>query len=167
MSAYDSDVLVNQGRPLVAYYEQVAAAAGDGKLASNWLQQDVLRTLKEQNRSIEQYPVPAAALGELLTIVRRGDLDTARAREVLTEMAAGGQSAAAVIAAKGYQKVDDSALDGLCRQIIAANPKIIAEIKAGKQQAIGSLIGQAKKHNANINPGQFKELLLRLLSEEA
>ena len=50
---YDSDVLVNQGRPLVDYYVELAAARGDGKLASNWMQQDVLRTLNERNVSIE------------------------------------------------------------------------------------------------------------------
>ena len=49
ITPYDSDVIVNQGQPLVDYFVELAELAGDGKLASNWLQQDVLRTLKEQS----------------------------------------------------------------------------------------------------------------------
>ena len=58
ISQYDSDVLVNQGMPLVDYFVELAKLVGDGKLASNWLQQDVLRTLNERGIAIEQFPDP-------------------------------------------------------------------------------------------------------------
>ncbi len=50
ITPYDSDVLVNQGRALVDYFVELAELVGDGKLASNWVQQDVLRTLNEAER---------------------------------------------------------------------------------------------------------------------
>ena len=58
-------------------------ACDDGKLASNWVQQDVLRSLRELQVEIDRFPVSAAALGELLAMVQAGKLTTSRAREVL------------------------------------------------------------------------------------
>ena len=97
ITPYDSDVLVNQGRALVDYYIELADACGDGKAASNWVQQDVLRWLSEQQVDIGQYPVPPKALAELIGKVRGGAFDTSRGREVLGVMVASGKSLAEAI----------------------------------------------------------------------
>jgi aspartyl-tRNA(Asn)/glutamyl-tRNA(Gln) amidotransferase subunit B len=160
ISAYDSDVLVNQGRALVDYYLHVANATGDGKLASNWLQQDVLRTLNDRGLDIAAFPVTAEALVVLLKKVQAGELITSRAREVLQEMIDTGKSAEEVMLAKGIAKVDESELVTLCQELLAANPKAVEDFKAGKQQSIGALVGQAKKKNPNVNPSRVREILL-------
>jgi aspartyl-tRNA(Asn)/glutamyl-tRNA(Gln) amidotransferase subunit B len=165
LTSYDSDVLVNQGRDLVAYFEALAQKCGDGKVASNWLQQDVLRWLNENEKQICDYPVSSDSLAALLAEVKSGLLTTSRAREVLAEMLASGKSAAEIMQAQGIEQVDDSALVDLGKELLAANPKVVADLKAGKMQAIGSLVGQAKKRNPNVNPGQFKDLILQLVQE--
>ncbi len=162
ITPYDSDVLVNQGQGLVDYFVELAEAVGDGKTASNWVQQDVLRTLKEQSLTIDKYPLRPKALAELLKAVKDGQLDTSRGREILVEMLATGQSAAELMQARGIAKVDESDLMTLGQEILAANPKIVADIKAGKLQAASSLIGQAKKKNPNVNPGRFREIVIEL-----
>jgi len=163
ITPYDSDVLVNQGRALVDYYVAVAEGCGDGKLASNWIQQDVLRVLNEQGVGIERYPVRPPALAELLRMVKQGRLQTSRAREVLARMLAQGTSAEAAMQALGIQQVDDSELEQLCRELLDANPKIVAEVKAGKPKGVGSLIGQAKKKNPNVDANRVRELCLALI----
>jgi len=162
ITPYDSDVLVNQGRPLVDYYVELAQLVGDGKQASNWIQQDVLRTLNEQSVAIERFPLRPQALAELLHAVKEGQLDTSRAREVFNEMVASGRSAAEVMQSQGIEKVDEGALYDLAAKILAGNPKVVDDIKAGKLQAAGNLIGQAKKQNPNVNPGRFREICLEL-----
>ena len=162
---YDSDVLVNQGRGLVDYYTELADTCGDGKLASNWIQQDVLRTLNERQIGIDEFPVRPAGLAELLQKVAGGELDTGRGREVLAEMITSGTSADEAMKALGIEEVDDSALETLCRELLAENPKIVADVKQGKLKAAGSLIGQAKKKNPNVNPGQVREVCIRLIQE--
>ncbi len=82
ITPYDSDVLVNQGRELVGYFVDVADTAGDGKMASNWVQQDVLRLLKELDTSVEAFPVRPWALADLLKKVKAGEVDTTRGREI-------------------------------------------------------------------------------------
>jgi aspartyl-tRNA(Asn)/glutamyl-tRNA(Gln) amidotransferase subunit B len=162
---YDSDVLVSAGRALVDYYIELADLVGDGKLASNWVQQDVMRTLNEQKVEADQFSLRPQRLAELLSVVQKGDISTSRAREVFVEMVASGKTAAEVMAAQGIQKVDESDLIALCRELIAANPKIVADIQAGKLQAAGNLIGQAKKKNPNVNPGRFRELVVELVGK--
>jgi aspartyl-tRNA(Asn)/glutamyl-tRNA(Gln) amidotransferase subunit B len=164
ITSYDSDVLVNQGSALVDYFTDLAERIGDGKMASNWLQQDVLRTLGEQNIEIGQFPIKSEALADLMQRVKRGELDTSRGREVFADMVTSGKSAADVMQARGIVQVDESELIAICREVVAANPKIVADVKSGKLQAAGNLIGQVKKRNANVNPARVKEICLELIA---
>jgi aspartyl-tRNA(Asn)/glutamyl-tRNA(Gln) amidotransferase subunit B len=165
LTPYDSDVIVNKGRRLVDYYSQTAELCGDGKLASNWITQDVLRELKERKLSIEEFPLSPSGLADLLKKVKAGDVDTTRAREVLLAMLDSGRSAEAVMAEMGIEKVDESALVDLCRELVAANPKLVADVKAGKLQAAGAFVGQAKKKNPNVNPGRVREICIELIEK--
>ena len=163
ITPYDSEVLVNQGRPLVDYYEDLARKVGDGKLASNWIQQDVLRLLNEQQIAIDRYPVSPAALAELVRKCAAGQLETSRGREVLARMIATGQSAEEAMQAMGIEQVDESELVALGRELLASNPKVAAELKEGNLKGAGWLIGQAKKRNPNVNPNRFREICLELV----
>ena len=138
IAPYDSDVLVNQGRALVDYYIETADLLADGKLAANWVQQDVLRTLNERQTTIEQFPLGPKQLAELIDSVRKGRLTTSRAREVFAELLAGGKSLENTMAAMGIAAVDESELEGLCRELLAANPKVVAEVKRANPRAWGS-----------------------------
>lgn len=162
ITPYDSDVIVNQGRALVDYYIEVAEKTGDGKVASNWVQQDVLRYLNEQQMGVDQFPVRPAPLAELINVVQAGQLTTSRGREVLAVMIETGKSAEAAMQALGIAEVDESELEGLCRDLLTANPRILADLKGGKTKAVGALIGQAKKKNPNVNPDRVRELCLQL-----
>jgi aspartyl-tRNA(Asn)/glutamyl-tRNA(Gln) amidotransferase subunit B len=163
ISAYDSDVLVNQGRDVVKYFEQVARECGDGKLASNWIQQDVLRTLKESLISIDDFTVTAQSLGELLRRVQVGSLDTSRAREVLGVMIAEKVSVDHAIRSRGIEEVGYDELVALCKSLLEEHPAIVSDVKAGKVKAAGALVGLAKKRNPNVNPNQIREICLGLI----
>lgn len=165
ISNYDSDVIVNQGLRFVAYFTQLADTINDGKTAANWMTQDVLRVINDNGAAIEAFPVPVAELVDLIRRVKAGDFNTSRAREVFAEMAANGKSTADAVAALGIVKVDESELYTLASEVLAANPKIIDDIKSGKGQAAGSLIGQAKKKNPNVNPNRFREICLELVGK--
>lgn len=166
ITPYDADVLVNQGRALADYFIELARACGDGKTASNWIQQDVLRWLGERQADIRQYPVPADVLAELISRVRAGAFDTSRGREVLAMMVSTGKSLAESIDSLGIAEIDDNATLDLCRRLVTANPKIVAEVREGKLKGLGALIGQAKKENPNVNPNRVKELCLKVIQRE-
>jgi aspartyl-tRNA(Asn)/glutamyl-tRNA(Gln) amidotransferase subunit B len=164
LTPYDADVLVNQGRAVVDFYAELADACGDAKMASNWIQQDVLRWLGERQAGVECYPVSAKALAELLGKVRAGAFETSRGREVLSLMVEG-KSLSEAIDSLGIVAVDESAVVELCKKLLAANPKIVAEVKSGKPKGLGALIGQAKKENPNVNPSRVRELCQKMIAE--
>ncbi|MDA1041228.1 MAG: Asp-tRNA(Asn)/Glu-tRNA(Gln) amidotransferase subunit GatB [Planctomycetota bacterium] len=165
ISAYDADVLVNQGRDLVAYFEELATLVGEGKVASNWMQQDVLRTLNERGGTIGEFPVQPAAVADIISRIAKGDFDTSRGREIFAEVLASGRSVEDVVAAMGIAAVSDDDLITLCQELIAANPKIVADVQGGKEQAAAGLIGQAKKKNPNVNPGKVRQTCLDLIRQ--
>jgi aspartyl-tRNA(Asn)/glutamyl-tRNA(Gln) amidotransferase subunit B len=163
ISAYDADVLVNQGRDLVAYFEDLATRAGEGKVASNWMQQDVLRTLNEHGGTIAEFPVRPEHVADIIARIAAGEFDTSRGREIFAEVLASGKPVADVVAAMGIAAVSDDDLVTLCKELLAANPKIVADVQGGKEQAAAGLIGQAKKKNPNVNPGKVRQMCLDLI----
>jgi aspartyl-tRNA(Asn)/glutamyl-tRNA(Gln) amidotransferase subunit B len=163
ISAYDADVLVNQGRDLVAYYEELATLVGEGKVASNWMQQDVLRTLNERGGAIGEFPVRPAAVADIIGRIAKGDFDTSRGREIFAEVLASRRGVEEVVASLGIAAVSDDELRALCRELLAANPKIVADVKGGKEQAAAGLIGQARKKNPNVTPAKVRETCLELI----
>lgn len=164
---YDADVLVNQNRPLVAYFLEVADACGDGKLASNWVTQDVLRVLKERSLAIDEMPVSARAIAEIIGRIKSGQLPGPRARDVFQAMVDQRIDVDHAMSSLGIESVNDSALVALCEQIVASNPKIAADVRGGKMQAIGALVGQAKKSNPNVDPNRVREICLQLINSSS
>ncbi len=163
ITPYDADVLVNQGQGLVDYFVELATASSDAKGAANWIQQDVLRYLNEREIGIADFPVTAGEFASLLKKVADGTLTTGRGRDVLAHMLQTGESVEAALRGLGIEDVDDSELESLCRELLAKNPKIVQDCKEGKTKAVGSLIGQAKGVNPNVNPGKVREMCLQLI----
>ena len=158
-------MLVNQGRRLVDYFVELADACGDGKAAGNWVQQDVLRWMSENQLDIGRYPVSPPALAGLIEKVKAGAFSVSRGREVLAEMVATGKPLAEAVSALGIEEVDDAALVELCRELVRANPKIAAEVGQGNLKGLGALIGQAKKRNPNVDPNRVREVCLSLIRD--
>ena len=165
IKSYDANVIVNQGRELIEYFETAATTSGDGKRTSSWIQQDVMRTLNEKQISIADFAVSADQLGELLQRVSRGDFDNARARDVFSHLIKNAGTVEDAVKALGIESVDSSEIETLCKELLDANPQVIDDVKSGKKQAVGSLIGQAKKKNPNANPKQVRETLLQLIEQ--
>ncbi|MGL4515033.1 MAG: Asp-tRNA(Asn)/Glu-tRNA(Gln) amidotransferase subunit GatB [Lacipirellulaceae bacterium] len=164
LSAYDADVIVNQGRVVADYYREVATTSGDPKGAANWVTQHVLRVMKGQGLSLAELRLPAARLAGLVAKIASGDLPSPRAREAFEAMLDKGIDADAAMADLGITAVDESELVALCKELLVANPRIVADVQGGKQQALGALVGQAKKKNPNADPTRVREICLELIA---
>lgn len=165
LPAYDADVIVNQGRRFVDYYQSVADLSGDAKLASNWVTQEVLRCLNEQTTPIDQFAISSTDLAHFLQALRGGSLPSARAKETFALMVNDRLSLSAAMSKLGIESLDSSALETLCRQLLADNPRIVADVRAGKSQAAGALVGQARKRNPNANPNDVRAMCEKLIKE--
>ncbi len=165
LSVYDTGVLVNQGREVVDYFSEVLNFGGDAKTACNWITQEILRVLKEQEISICEFAISAKQLADLIAAVSAGTLPKSRAKDAFELMLTDGVEVAKAIQQLGIEQVDETALTPLCQELLNANPKILADIQAGKQQAVGALIGQAKKKNPNVDPARVRAICLELAQQ--
>lgn len=163
LKLYDADVIVNQGPAMIAYFEALVQRSGNAKRSSAWIQQDVMRTLKERELGIDQFGVAADQLGDLLARVEKGELDNARAKDVFQYMLDNGTNVDAAMKSLGIEAVDNSEIESLCQTLLDNNPQVVEQIRGGKQQAIGALIGQARKQNPNANAAVVKDTLMRLI----
>jgi aspartyl-tRNA(Asn)/glutamyl-tRNA(Gln) amidotransferase subunit B len=164
LSPYDANVLVEQGQDVADYFDEVARATGEFKLASNWIQQDVLRTIKEKKLAIADFPVRPDGLADLINRVKRGELNTNQGREILGRMIETDDPAEVVIEMGGYKMVSDrDQIAAAVDSAIAANPQAIEELKKGKKkpEAVkGFLRGQVMKQTGGkANPALVGELL--------
>jgi aspartyl-tRNA(Asn)/glutamyl-tRNA(Gln) amidotransferase subunit B len=163
--------LMTQSLAFARCYEAVRDAAGAAKPAANWLMGEVSRRLNaaggDPGTAIASMPVAPAAIGGLIRRVADGTLSHAGARQVFDALWAGeGTDVDTVIAGKGLVQMNDTgALAAIVEQVLAANPKSVAEFRAGKDKAFNALVGQVMKASAGkANPAQAAERLRERLA---
>ena len=166
LSFYDADVVVNQGSDFIDYFIHVAEASGDYKIACNWLTQEVLRVLKDEEQEISQFALTADDLANMILAINSGTLPKTRAKDAFELMIEKKLDVTQAISELGIEQVDDSDLVSLCQELLDSNPKVVADLQNGKQQAVGALIGQAKKKNPNIDPSRVREICLELATSD-
>jgi aspartyl-tRNA(Asn)/glutamyl-tRNA(Gln) amidotransferase subunit B len=165
ISEYDAGVLAND-LELSAYFELAAQGARKPKAVANYVLNDLLSALGAANQSIAACPVLAQQLNELVDLVDGGKISSKQGKDVFAEMFATGKSPGIIVEEKGLkQESDIGAIESLCVEVIAANPKSVDDYKAGKVTAINFLKGQVMKlSKGKANPNLVGEILTRLLS---
>jgi aspartyl-tRNA(Asn)/glutamyl-tRNA(Gln) amidotransferase subunit B len=162
LSAYDAGVL-SASRELGAYFESVVSgvSAGHAKLAANWVMGELSSALNRDNVDIDDSRVSAAQLTGLLLRIVDETISGKIAKEVFEAMWSEGKPADAIIEAKGLRQITDSAaIEAVIDAVIAANPKQLADYRAGKDKLFGFFVGQVMKATSGkANPAQLNELL--------
>lgn len=163
-SVYDAEVLT-ASKDLGDYYEVVCQIIKDPQLASNFIQTNVLAKISNIETQMKDFYPDATHLGQLLLKVKDGTLSLGLAKEVFEVMLTDRKSADAIISEKGLSQISDvSALENIVQDIMANNPKQLAEYRSGKDKLFGFFMGQCQKALAGKgNPGLLKEILERLL----
>lgn len=167
LSAYDAEVIVDQGEAFAEYFETLTSLSGDGKQSANWLTQNVQQALNERGDAIDQFPIQAEVLGHLLQKIVAGDLTNNGAREIFAALLE--ESPETISAARVDQLMEEKGLavikdTGEILRIVDAvidrNERIVADVKGGKVQAIGPLIGQVMKDLKGADPKTVRTVLL-------
>ena len=164
LTDYDAAQLTSS-RALADYFEQVAKACGEPKLAANWVLSELLYLLKEANKEITESPISAQALAELVAAIAKGIISGKMGKEILVEMFATGKTARQIIAEQGLEQIQDTdKIAEVARQIIAANPKQAEQYRKGKTATIGWFVGQVMKATrGQANPQLVQEMLKKEL----
>lgn len=159
LTAYDAEVLAAD-RENAAYFEE-AAAGRDAKLVSNWVTGEVFGRLNKDSMQIAASPVAPAELGALVGMIQDGRISGRQAKEAFEFMWSEAKAAEAVVAERGLAQIsDDSAIQAMVDEVVAANPDKAAEYKGGKVKLIGFFVGQVMKASqGQANPKTVNALL--------
>jgi aspartyl-tRNA(Asn)/glutamyl-tRNA(Gln) amidotransferase subunit B len=165
VSEYDAGVIAND-LALASYFEAAAKASKKPKSIANWLLNDLQSALSNAGISIKECAVPPQALDELVTLIDSGTISGRQGKEVFADMFTTGKPAALIVEEKGLKQVSDAGeIEGLCDQVIAANPGPAADFRAGKEAALNFLKGQVMKlSKGKANPAMAGEILAKKLS---
>ena len=162
---YDAGVLT-ESAVLADYFEAVAKASGNAKVAANWVMGDLLALLKEQEKDITATPISAAHLAEMIKMLDAKVISGKIAKTVFAKMGEGAGSPKAIVEKEGLVQVtDNSAIEGFVRQAMDANPTVVAEYRAGKEAVIGFMVGAVMKvSKGKANPAIVNELLKKMMA---
>ena len=151
--------------PLAHYFERAAKGAKNPKAIANWVINNLRARLGETGTTLDAVKIKPEDIQELVALVEGGKISSKIAQDVFAEMFAGGEPAARIVEQKGLAQVSDTgAIEALCDQVIAENPKSAADFKAGKVAALNFLKGQVMKlSKGKANPNLVGEILERKL----
>jgi aspartyl-tRNA(Asn)/glutamyl-tRNA(Gln) amidotransferase subunit B len=168
LSGYDADLLSGSVATAI-YFETATAVSGDAKLTANWVMGELTARLNAENVGIEQSPVSAAQLGQLIQRLQDGTVSSKIAKQVFDACWSGEGDPDQIIEAKGLKQMSDSGeLEKIVDQVIADNPAQVEDYRgsddAKRKKKIGFFVGQIMKATqGKANPQQVNQLLQQKL----
>ena len=164
LSEYDAGIITSS-RAMAEYFDEVVANGADAKSAANWIMSDLSKNLNADGLTIENSPVDAKRLAEMILLIQKGTISGKIAKTVFAEMWKNPDAPEKIVKDKGLVQITDtSAIEGVVDEVIAKNPKAVEEYRAGKKKAIGALVGQIMKATkGKANPQMVNELLAKKL----
>jgi len=167
LSRYDAGVLVAD-RAVADYFEAcVQASAGrvEPKAIANWITGELFRLMKAREVEIGEVKIAPDRLVALIGLVRDGTVSVTAAKGVFAEMFETGRAPGEIVRERGLAQISDvEALSRVVEEVIAANPKAVADYLAGKEPVLRFLVGQVMKATrGKANPKLANQLLLEKL----
>ncbi len=162
---YDASQLT-LSREVAAYFEAVAQASGQAKLASNWVMGELSKRLNAEEIGIADAKVVPAQLAVMVARIADGTISNNAGKQVFEALWSGeGSDVDALIEAKGLKQMNDTgALEKIIDEVLAVNQANVEQYKAGKDKAFNALVGQVMKASkGKANPGQVNQLLKQKL----
>lgn len=166
LTEYDAGVLT-AAKALSDFFDEALQSYSDAKALANWVMGEFTRLLNAKQISVEESPVRPSQLAELLTLIEKGAISGKIGKTVIEAMFESGKDPEVIIKEKGLAQISDTAaLLKLVDEVIAAHPQSVEDYKAGKDRAIGFLVGQIMKTTkGQANPGVVNDLLKEQLAK--
>ena len=165
LSSYDAGIITSS-RAMAEYFDAVVAEGADSKLSANWIMGDLSKNLNQEGIDIKDSPVEAKRLGKMIQLIEKGTISSKIGKEVFKTMWESKDDPEKIIQDKGLVQITDTKeLEAIVDNVIAANPKPVADYKSGNKKAIGALVGQIMKQTkGKANPQLVNQLLAQKLA---
>ncbi|ABV92949.1 glutamyl-tRNA(Gln) amidotransferase, B subunit [Dinoroseobacter shibae DFL 12 = DSM 16493] len=166
LSDYDASVLTADTTN-AAYFEAVAGEAGDGKLAANWVINELFGRLKKEDHDITESPVSPAQLAGIIKLIKADAISGKIAKDLFEIVYTEGGDPAEIVEARGMKQVTDTgAIEAAVDEIIAANPAQVAKAQENPKLA-GWFVGQVMKATGGkANPKAVNQIVAAKLAQQ-
>ncbi len=166
LSEKDTKIIV-ASKFLSDLFEKASEICGNYKAVSNWIISDISRILNEKEIEPSQIPFTAEQLAHLVMIIDKGTISSSIGKKVIEELFENPREPEDIVKEKGWAQIsDESAIKEVVIQILNANPQSVADFKAGKEKALGFLVGQAMKATkGKANPQLLNKLFIKELKK--
>ena len=163
---YDSNILTSS-KYLSDMFEEATKICNNPKAVSNWIMSDITGILNEREQEPTDIPFTAEHLGKLIILIDKGTISTKIAKQVVAELFENPKDPEEIIKEKGWIQIsDEGAIKEVVLKILEANPQSIIDYKAGRDRALGFLVGQAMKETkGKANPQLLNKLFLEELTK--
>lgn len=164
---YDAGVITST-KAMSDYYDECVSLFSNPKMVSNWIMGDFSCLLNDNGIEIQDAKVTPQLLIDMLKMIENGKISGKIAKTVFEEMFASGKTPEKIVEEKGLVQISDaSAIEPIAQKVIDANPKSVEDYHAGKDKAIGFLVGQIMKETkGKANPQMVNEIIIKLLGQQ-
>jgi len=164
LTEYEAQVLTDE-RAVAEWFDTAVAAQGHPKSVCKWMINELFRLMNESRQSIKDIQVEPAGLVALISLVDNRVINNNTAKDVLAEMVNSGQSARAIVEAKGLAQIsDEGAIEVMIMDIIKKNPEMVTRYQNGETKLRGWFVGQVMQQTkGKANPKLVNHLLTKQL----
>ena len=165
LSDFDVETLTSS-RELALWFEEAARKSKNAKRVANLILSELMAVLNEKNLTIVDVKITPEHIAELADALDSNKITSKQGKDVFAKMLESGALPSAIIKEEGLEQVSDAgAIEKIVDEVIASNPKALADYKGGKTNVVGWLMGQVMKlSHGKANPKQATELLNKKLS---
>ena len=166
LSEKDSNLLT-ASKYLSNLFEEAEEICKNAKAVANWILSDISRILNEKEMEAEEIPFTGKELAKLVELIEKGTISSAIGKKVITELFENSKDPEEIIKEKGWIQIsDEGAIKEVVMKVLENNPQSVSDYKAGKDKALGFLVGQAMKETkGKANPQMLNKMFLGELNK--
>jgi aspartyl-tRNA(Asn)/glutamyl-tRNA(Gln) amidotransferase subunit B len=165
LPSYDAAVITSS-KDMADFFQESLLYTSDAKAVSNWIMGDLLGFMNANNLELAQVKITGQGLGEMIGLIEQGTISSKIAKTVFKAMLETGKLPKTIVEEQGLVQIsDEGAIQAEVEKIVNNNPQSVADFKAGKEKAVGFLVGQVMKETkGKANPGLVNKLILECLN---
>ncbi len=163
---YDAEQLT-ASKYVAKFFEEANDICNNPKAVSNWIMSDLFRLLNENEIEITSCKITSENLAKLILLIDKGTISSKIAKQIFEEMFENGKNPEDIVKEKGMTQIsDENAIKEMVEKVVSNNPQSVTDYKAGKDRALGFLVGQIMKETkGKANPQIVNKMLIEILNK--
>lgn len=160
-----SALILTSTKPLADYFEDSLEFCTDPKIVANWIINEVLREIGDEDE-IDNFQIRPIEISKLLELVQKGSISGKIAKDVFSQMIETKKSAEQIVKEKGLEQIsDEGQLESLVSSLVEKHPDEVKRFREGDKKLLGFFVGQVMKETkGKANPKLINELLRKHLA---